>query len=116
MSKLRCRLRGATAMCISLVLPALGFGTAVAGFGAAVLGFGAAVAQASVLPAPLDDPGAAPPAPPAPDPSTVINQANAILPMIMQYLPPFLNPGAAPDPGATGTLAPQMQSPVAPGS
>jgi hypothetical protein len=106
MSLMRIRLVGVAAVCVALAMPALGFGTAIA--------------QASFLPAPMDDPAPPPPAPPAPDPSTMINEANTILPVISQlsqYLPSILDPGAAlQDPGTTGSLQPQMLDPYAPGN
>lgn len=79
----RFRLIAGVTLCVGLALPALGFGTAIA--------------QASRPPAPIDDP-APPPAPQAPDPSTIVNQANTILPMITQFaqiLPAFMDPTAA---------------------
>jgi hypothetical protein len=82
---------------------------------ALALGFGAGIAQASPLPAPMDDP--APPPPPGPDPSTLINEANTILPVIGQVTQYFLNPNGAMT-GTTGPSAvqPPMLGPFAPGS
>lgn len=76
------------------------------GVAALCLGF-AAVSGSGVARA--DDPAP----PPAPDPSTIINQANTILPMIgtvVQYLPTLLDPNVAPlNPSGTGVLQPPMQ-------
>ena len=91
------RLFGVAALCVGLAVPALGFG---------------GIAQAS--PRPADDPAPAP----GPDPSTIVNQANTILPVIgtvFQYLPTILDPDAAPlNPTGSGILQPQMLGPTSP--
>ena len=103
----RSRVLVGAALCVGLMLPALGFGVAIG--------------QASPLPAQMDDPA---PPPPAPDPSTIINEANTILPMLGRFLPSFLNPNAAlpapanggflQTPANGGFLQPPMLSPFAP--
>jgi hypothetical protein len=68
----------------------------------------------------MDDPAPPPPAPAGPDPSTIINEANTILPVIgqfAQYLPGMLDPGAAaPDPYGGSVLQPPMLGPFMPSS
>lgn len=60
----------------------------------------------------MDDSPPPPPAPPAPDPSTIVNEANTILPVLdqfAQYLPSFLDPsGALQDPTDPSALQPPM--------
>lgn len=93
------RLIGVAALCLGLAAAALGF---------------SGIAQASPLPA--DDPAPLP----GPDPSTIINQANTILPVIgtiVQHLPTLLDPSVPPlDPSGTGILQPAQLGPYSPKS